>query len=63
MIKIKKGSNNLPPQEIYPCNTSDRSPCGNSQGIGSVNCYRKNFHPRGCRDPRSTSFLCKCNLT
>ena len=29
----------------------------------AVNCCRKDLHTRGCSDPRSTSFLCKCNLT
>ena len=29
----------------------------------AVNCCRKDPHPRGCRYPRFSSFLCKCNLT
>ena len=28
-----------------------------------INCHHKDPHSKGCRDPRSTSFLCKCNLT
>ena len=44
-------------------NTPDGGPHGNSQGIGAVNCCRKDLHPR-CRSyPRFSSFLCKCNLT
>ena len=61
----KKSSTILPPQEIKkdPYNTPDGGPYGNSQGIGAVNCCRKDLHPRGCRYPRFSSFLCKCNLT
>ena len=29
----------------------------------AVNWCRKDPHPRGCRYPRFSSFLCKCNLT
>ena len=29
----------------------------------AVNCCRKDSHPRGCRYPRFSSFLCKFNLT
>ena len=29
----------------------------------TVNCCHKDPHPRGCRYPRFSSFLCKCNLT
>ena len=29
----------------------------------AVNCCRNDPHPRGCRYPRFSSFLCKCNLT
>ena len=46
-----------------PFNISDKDPHGNSQGIKIVNYCHKDLHPRGCRDPRSTSLLCMCNLT
>ena len=39
------------------------TPRDNSQGIGAINCCRKDLHTRGCRDPGTTSFLIKCNLT
>ena len=59
-----KDNTNLPPKGIStPTNTPDGDPIGNSQGIGAINCCRKDLHTKGCRDPRSTSFLCKCNLT
>ena len=51
------------PRKKHPYNTPDGGPNGNSQGIGAVNCCRKDLHPSGCRDPRSTSLLCKCNPT
>ena len=44
-------------------NTPDRDPNDTSQGKGTVNYCRKDLHTRGCRDPRSTSFLYKYNLT
>ena len=47
----------------HPYNTPDRGPNGNSLGIGVINCCRRGLHTRGCKDPRTTSFLCKCNLT
>ena len=43
--------------------TPDEGSHGNSQGIGAVNCCRKDLHPRGRTCPRFSSFLCKCNLT
>ena len=51
------------PTNKHLYNTPDRGSNGNSQEIGTVNCYRKDLHTRGCRDPRTTSFLRKCNLT
>ena len=51
------------PTNKHPYNTPDRGSNGNNHGIGTVNCYRKDLHTRGCRDPRTTSFLRKCNLT
>ena len=50
------------PRNKHPYNTPDKDPNGNSQGIGAINCCRKDTNTRGCRDPRTTSFLCKCNL-
>ena len=44
------------PKEKYPYSTSDGGPHSNSQGIGTINCCRKDLHPRVCRDPRSTLF-------
>ena len=41
---------------------SDGGPHGNSQGIGAVNCCRKDQDVRGSRDPTCTSYLCNCNL-
>ena len=51
------------PRNKHPYNTPDKDPNSNSQGIGAVNCRRKDLDITGCRDPRSTSFLFKCNLT
>ena len=69
-IHTKKNNNNKKrqhqspfPRNKHPYNTSDRGPNGNSQGIEAVNCCCKDLHTRGCRDSRSTSFLCKYNLT
>ena len=65
MIKkqIKKASSNLPPEgKSTPTNTPDGGLHGSNQGIGAVNCCRKDLHPIGCRDPRFFSFLCKRNL-
>ena len=53
----------LPKKKEDPYNAPDGGPYGNSQGTGAVNCCRKDLHPRGCRHPRFSSFLCKCNLT
>ena len=50
------------PRNKHPYNTPDGGPNSNSQGIGAVNSYRKYLHTRGCRDARSTLFLCKCNF-
>ena len=60
----KKDNTTLPPQEKKDSyNIPDGGPHGNGQGIGAVNCCRKDLHPR-CRSyPRFSSFLCKCNLT
>ena len=44
-------------------NTPDGGPNGNSQGKGAVSYCHKDLHTRGCRDPRSISFLRKCSLT
>ena len=51
------------PRNKRPYNTLDGGPNGNNPGIGVVNYCRKDLHTRVCRDPRPTSFLCKCNLT
>ena len=51
------------PRNKHPYNTPDRGPNGNSQGIGAINCCRKDLHTRGYRDPRTTSFLYNCKLT
>ena len=43
---MKKGNTNLsppPPRNKHPYNTPDRSPNGNSQGIGAVNCCCKDL--------------------
>ena len=62
--KKKKSSTILLPQEKkHPYNTADGGNHGNSQGIGAVNCCRKDLHSREFRDPRFSAFLCKCNLT
>ena len=45
------------------CKTPDGGPHRNSQGIEAVKFCRKNIHSKGCRDPISSSFLCKYNLT
>ena len=67
---LKKKNNNKTktappslPKKKDSYNTPDGSPHGNSQGIGAVNCCRKDLHPRYCSYPRFSSFLCKCNLT
>ena len=62
-IKRKAAPSSLPKKKEDPYNTPDGGPYGNSQGIGAVNCCRKDLHPRRCRYPRFSSFLCKCNLT
>ena len=62
-IKRKSALSSLPKKNEDPCNAPDRGPYSNSQGIVAVNCCRKDIHPRGCRYPRFSSFLCKCNLT
>ena len=62
-IKRKAAPSSLPKKKEDPYNIPDGVPYGNSQGIGAVNCCRKDLHPRGCRYPRFSSFLCKCNLT
>ena len=62
-IKRKAVPSSLPKKKKDPYNTPDGGPHGNSQGIGALNCCRKDLHPRGCRYPRFSSFLCKCNLT
>ena len=60
----KKNSTILPPQEKKDTySTPDGGPYGNRGGIGAVNCYHKDLHPRGRSCPRFCSFLCKCNLT
>ena len=51
------------PRKKHPYNTADGGLHSSSQGIGAVSCCFKDLHPRGCRDSRSISFLCKCNLT
>ena len=63
MIITKKAVPTSLLEEKYPYNTSERDPHGNSQGIGAVNCCRKDLYPRGCRDPTSTSYLCKRDPT
>ena len=61
----KQNSTILPPQEKkrgqpqHPRRSSLRQQSRNR----AVNCCRKDPHPRGCRYPRVSSFLCKCNLT
>ena len=62
-IKRKAAPSSLPKKKGDPCNTPDGGPYSSSQGIGAVNCCRKDLHPRRCRYPRFSSFLCKCNLT
>ena len=62
-IKRKAAPSSLPKKKEDPYNIPDGGPYGDSQGIGAVNCCRKDLHPRGCRYPRFSSFLCKCNLT
>ena len=52
-----------PKKKKDPYNTPDGGLHSNSQGIGAVNCCRKDLHPRGCMYPRFSSFLCKSNLT
>ena len=61
--KRKAAPSSLPKKKEDPYNIPDGGPYGDSQGIGAVNCCRKDLHPRGCRYPRFSSFLCKCNLT
>ena len=56
-----KGNINLPPQGKSTSATPQTE--APSQGPGVVNCCRKDLHPGSFRDPRSTSFLSKCNLT
>ena len=60
----KPSSTILPPQEKrghpqHPRRSFLRQQSRNR----AVNCCRKDPHPRGCRYPRFSSFLCKCNLT
>ena len=62
-IKRKAVPSSLPKKKEDPYDSSDGGPYGNSQGIGAVNCCRKDLHFRGCRYPRFSSLLCKCNLT
>ena len=59
-IKIKRKT--VPPSLSKKKKDSYNTP-DNSQGIGAINCCRKDLHPI-CRSyPRFSSFLCKCNLT
>ena len=54
----KKNSSIFPPQEKKDSyNTPDGGPHSNSQGIGAVNCCRKDLHPRGRSYPRFSSFF------
>ena len=62
-IKRKAVPSSLPKKKEDPYNIPDGGPYGASQGIGAINCCRKDLHHRGCRYPRFSSFLCKCNLT
>ena len=50
-------------KEKHPYKTSGGGPHCNSQGVGATNSCGRDLHPRGCRDPRCSLFLCKCNLT
>ena len=61
MMIIQKVLAFFPKKKNTP--TSDGGPYGNSPRIGAANCCRKDLHPRGCKEPRSTTFLRKCNLT
>ena len=63
IIIIKRQYQPPSPRKKHPYNTPVGGLHSNRQGIGAVNCYRKDLHPRGCRNARSISFLCKCNLT
>ena len=61
-IVTKKAIPTSLPKEKAPCNM----PEGDRQD--KMNRSRqmllpRHFQLRGCRDPRSTSFLCKCDLT
>ena len=63
IIKRKTVPPSLPKKKKDSYNTPDGGPHGSCQGIGAVNCCRKDLHPR-CRSyPRFSPFLCKCNLT
>ena len=44
------------PKNRHPYKNPDGGANSNSQGIGAVDCCRKDLHTRGCRDPRSTPF-------
>ena len=63
IIKRKTVPSSLPKIKKDSYNTPDGGPHGNSQGIGAVNCCRKDLYPRCRTYPRFSSFLCKCNLT
>ena len=52
-----------PLKKKEPYNTTNGGTHDSSQGIRVVNCYHKELHPRCGTDPRSSSVLCKCNLT
>ena len=62
-LKFKKRQYQPPSQtKKHLCITPDGGLHGNSQITGAVNCCRKDLHPRGCRDPRFSSFF-NGNLT
>ena len=63
IIMIEKQQQPPSPKKKYPYNTSDGGPHGNSHKIGTINRCCKDPKSRCCRDLKSTSFLCKCNLT
>ena len=54
---IKKNSAILSSQEKKdPYNIPHGGPQGDSQGIGAINCCRKDLHPRGRSYPRLLFF-------
>ena len=59
---IKKSAILSSQEKKDPYNISHGGPQRDSQGIGAINCCRKDLHPRGRSYPRFSSFLWKCNL-